>query len=495
MYHYLLRKKIIDPFSLRLTPVIFILCILIYLWFSLNRFIAWDEGFYVIAGKLILEGKLPYRDFFYPQMPLLPYIYACWFGVVGTGWYETRIITGIFAGSGVFLVWQIIHKRFGKSAGLLGLWLMFCSHFSFAWSTTAKAYGITMMLILLSYIFSTSKNINKKKIFISGLFLGLAVNTRLYVVALAIVPLISWAFNDSKDFISRITWYGLGFLIGLLPGIIFLLLYPEQFWFNNIGYHLTRSKASLNRAIKVKEFMALKLFSFSKTKQFYGMEFLLLTFFSILSIFKKNNSALWYGLILFLVSFTPTPTYLQYFCLAVPFLVIATVNYISELSNQTIKKTIVTYLILIFTLFGYHNINKFCFSGFGVPGIKSIERASEQTLYQVNYITKLIGNLPINSNEYIYSYWPGYLLESSLKIYIGTENHFGFNAAKNQSPIFKDKMRIIDNKDLLKALTNKNIKVAIVTERALTEKYADLISSKRYYKAIHKFASVILVRE
>src|SRR5690348_12080248 len=35
-----------------------------------------DEGFYTTAARLVWQGKTPYRDFFYQQAPLLPYVYS-----------------------------------------------------------------------------------------------------------------------------------------------------------------------------------------------------------------------------------------------------------------------------------------------------------------------------------------------------------------------------------------------------------------------------------
>ncbi len=42
-----------------------------------------DEGYYATAARLVSHGRTPYLDFFYPQMPLLPYVYAPAFKVVG----------------------------------------------------------------------------------------------------------------------------------------------------------------------------------------------------------------------------------------------------------------------------------------------------------------------------------------------------------------------------------------------------------------------------
>ena len=46
------------------------------IWCACERLIARDEGFYAFAVQLVSRGEVPYRDFFYPQMPLLPYIYS-----------------------------------------------------------------------------------------------------------------------------------------------------------------------------------------------------------------------------------------------------------------------------------------------------------------------------------------------------------------------------------------------------------------------------------
>ena len=56
-------------------------------WFSIvatNRLIAKDEGFYVVAAQLVSEGRVPYLDFFYPQMPYLPYLYGSFLRLFGS---------------------------------------------------------------------------------------------------------------------------------------------------------------------------------------------------------------------------------------------------------------------------------------------------------------------------------------------------------------------------------------------------------------------------
>src|SRR2546427_1800992 len=37
-----------------------------------------DEGTYLLVSRLVMHGQIPFHDFFYPQMFLLPYVYGAW---------------------------------------------------------------------------------------------------------------------------------------------------------------------------------------------------------------------------------------------------------------------------------------------------------------------------------------------------------------------------------------------------------------------------------
>ena len=50
-----------------------------------------DEGFYLVASKLVYQGKVLYRDFHYTQMPLLPYVYGVPQLIFGNSLYVGRL--------------------------------------------------------------------------------------------------------------------------------------------------------------------------------------------------------------------------------------------------------------------------------------------------------------------------------------------------------------------------------------------------------------------
>src|ERR1700750_59975 len=56
-----------------------------------------DEGYYGLAAKLTIHGQVLYRDFFYPQAQLLPYVYGAWMEVFGVTLAAARALSAIFA--------------------------------------------------------------------------------------------------------------------------------------------------------------------------------------------------------------------------------------------------------------------------------------------------------------------------------------------------------------------------------------------------------------
>src|SRR5438132_8795738 len=74
-----------------------ILMAAVFVPMSLYRIVDGDEGTYLLVSRLVAEGQLPYHDFFYPQMFLLPYVYGPWMKLVGYSWYGARLLSAGFS--------------------------------------------------------------------------------------------------------------------------------------------------------------------------------------------------------------------------------------------------------------------------------------------------------------------------------------------------------------------------------------------------------------
>ena len=50
-----------------------------------------DEGWYLYAAQRVAEGAMPYRDFFFTQGPVMPYVY----GALEQVWAPMGVLGGL----------------------------------------------------------------------------------------------------------------------------------------------------------------------------------------------------------------------------------------------------------------------------------------------------------------------------------------------------------------------------------------------------------------
>src|SRR5271157_940728 len=87
----------------------FLLCF--FLLVARHRFIDPDEGYYLMASRLVMQHKLPYLDFFYQQTPLLPYVYGLWMKLFGVSWFSARHFSAALATIlGLLIYEQVCHE-------------------------------------------------------------------------------------------------------------------------------------------------------------------------------------------------------------------------------------------------------------------------------------------------------------------------------------------------------------------------------------------------
>src|SRR5437867_3231683 len=90
-----------------------ILLAAVFVPMSLYRLVDGDEGTYLLVSRLVVEGQLPYHDFFYPQMFLLPYVYGGWMKLVGYSWYGARLLSAVFS----IALGLLVYRQAARLAG------------------------------------------------------------------------------------------------------------------------------------------------------------------------------------------------------------------------------------------------------------------------------------------------------------------------------------------------------------------------------------------
>ena len=138
--------------KLLLVPIL-LLQILFFVFMALHRFIDGDEGFYLLASKLVLMHKKPYLDFMYEQAPLLPYVYALWMKCFGISWNSVRIFSALLTTLlGTLLYEHVCRQTRNWLAGLSAVVLFASSALVFAWFPVVKTPSLAGLFLFAAYV-------------------------------------------------------------------------------------------------------------------------------------------------------------------------------------------------------------------------------------------------------------------------------------------------------------------------------------------------------
>lgn len=283
---------------------------------AIFRFVDGDEGVYAYASRLAVHGDLPYRDFFYEQAPLLPYVYGPVGALTGESWYALRGLSVAFALVAGLLLYRFVLGRHGRGAAIAAVVLYAGSGLVFGYLTLVKTYALTVLLVFGAFVLASRGAWPP-----AGVLLALAVDTRLLL--LAVVPVFAVAALRDR----RMGSFGAGLATGLVPSLVLFAISPRAFLFDNVRYHSLKSSAGLVGDAHEKAQTAATLLGLEPTDRALGIQFGLLVLAAALALAwstrrRRFPLALGIAIALGIVSFLPTPSYLQYFTLAVPFLIV-----------------------------------------------------------------------------------------------------------------------------------------------------------------------------
>jgi hypothetical protein len=455
-----------------------------FLYYSQHRLIAGDEGYYTYAARLVAEGKTPYGDFFYPQMPLMPYLYGAVFSVFGSTWAIARGFSALLTtGVGALLVYALASScrlTYRYPIALFAGVLFATCNFVFPWYVCSLTYAISVLLLLGSVtVLDTSgctigeaELPSAKRLLIAGMLLGLATATRLFFAGLG--PFfVLWLFSHKAAFFGKVkaaATLTVATFVGLASCVPLAILHPKAFYFGNLGYHFGRSTLSDIEETNNKWRVAKVVLGLVDSVKFSAPHLPLIIWLSLLlPIFGlaiartcSNNqtektstnwlSLSWFVVVgLFILNLIPTPTYVQYFSSVVPFclLVIASCSskllaMISRTSARHLCASAAGFAFLCVYLPGTSlDIDRYARTGIGVIGIETPAKAKEWSLTRVKAITDKINSLS-STGDYVMAGWPGYLLEAKASAAPGTENHFGMRVAPSLTDAEQDLYRVKD---------------------------------------------------
>jgi len=271
------------------------------------RFKFSDGYTYMYMAKLILNGKIPYRDFFFASPPLQPYIIAFFEIFTGNNFLILKLIPILATIGSSFFIFKFMQKKFGNWEGLTATTLYLFSFLILLTTDYSTGIHLTTFLILGMIYF-----IEEDKPFLAGIFGSAALLTRLYAPFPITGALVYHLIYKRKGIFKFIVGLSTIFIpISLIFGIISKGAYLNQIFFFRL--HLI-SGIGLDKFSVVTFFLfgdlilvlgSLLWLFFEKEKKKLILPLLVTSFSIILYIIYSDIYYLYFGLIIgFLAMFT-----------------------------------------------------------------------------------------------------------------------------------------------------------------------------------------------
>ncbi|HEV2199601.1 MAG TPA: hypothetical protein VGR73_07260 [Bryobacteraceae bacterium] len=219
------------------------------LLYSQTRAFTWDTGFHLLAAQLILHGKRPYVDFFFPQTPLNAYWNAAWMRIFGESWRVPQGIAALLTAGATFLAMKFAAARFPVPswrplAAFATVVIVAGNQLVALWATSGQAYALCLFAIVAAF-YATVESMDREGLWwpaLAGFLAGVGAASSLLTAPVGPVLLI-WmlVYHNTYQRAGNRWAKGAAFLLAatvpFLPLLWLFLEAPRPVWFNIFEYH------------------------------------------------------------------------------------------------------------------------------------------------------------------------------------------------------------------------------------------------------------------
>jgi Gpi18-like mannosyltransferase len=160
-----------------------------------------DESFYFNVGKQIINGKFPYKDFFFAHPPLQIYVLAFLFKIFGTSFLVGKLLSLTTSTLSVLLIYLILKELYDKKSGFLATLIFLVTPAFLSFSTIGYGMWEAVLFVLLSIYL-----IIKNKLNFAGLSFLIAILFR-YIALLYLPFLIVLLYLRKQKLKTFSVWF------------------------------------------------------------------------------------------------------------------------------------------------------------------------------------------------------------------------------------------------------------------------------------------------
>lgn len=455
--------------------------------FVFQRTVDADEGFYLAAAQRVADGMTPYIDFFYPQAPLFPYLFA---PLSGAG-IDSLIVLRILAtlcGLGITIMVYSIARRTLNETGtaLVAAFLVAFAGLSLTWHSTFKPYAFADLALMAAFfmlVLALQRGVRPWMIFAAMFYLSLAANLRAVLVVLIPVFLSFMLRRKSGESTTgrMLVAAFLGVTFPAIPAIYLLIQNPDAFFFNNLGFHLQREPIEPLTALLMHKLTVVgKFLALPQTILLLGATFAAW----ILMRQKYVERPVWYSAAaavaatLFLVYLIPTPTHLQYFQQAWPYLALLTLPVASFILQSAKMQPILRSAGVLYAIGIIPFVMLFI-----------VSPRDNDRRFEWPQLRAIVDKIQSHSqaSDTLLSEWAGYAALADRPQLPGSE-HVGFHFPLQIDAAQYRNYRLLTNSDIAAALNARRPELVVVDykvypewEQALHDNYSRIDSSAQTF--------------
>lgn len=466
-----------------------------------------DEGFYALAAELVLRGKVPYRDFFYPQAPYLPYLLAPVAWVSGSRLVVERIAMALCAGATAGLVAFGVRRVSRSGVAAAAAAALYALHeLTWQWGPSVRPYAPgTLLAVAAVLLVAFTRTPTWQRCLAAGLLAGVMVGGRLLLLPVALVVVAGAWLRDAEAPVLRalvlgvvlraVLWapYGQktavlywaapvallalapgrrflargaraaaaagGMAVALLPALALYLAAPRAFVYGNVGFHDDRlNLASAPDALPWWAQRSTYIFGLFGTVPMNhlsaaGTEFMVMLALALAGLLLGRARALAVPLLaawaVVLAGLLPMPVHEHYFTPLVPFLALAAgvaLGTIAERFHATRHRlALPAALVAVTVMIGWPS-----FAKRWVHGLSGDWDFAPFRPAMVDAGAAAVRDVARTRPGPVLALWPGSALGLAHRVLPGTENHFGRVAALPADvPDAARRLNILTSRDLI----------------------------------------------
>lgn len=446
---------------------------------SLRRYVDGDEGYLLYAARLIVEGKQLYRDFFFPQAPLVPNVFAWLYRITGPGWWSARLMAAAFAALSGYLVYELA-RRYTRAPrwGMVAALLYAACGYSIGWLPIAKTYGLAVLCSLAACV--VLERGSRYAYVLGGLLIVLAAGARLYLCVIGLNAII-FGLRRERTLRARalaVGMLGCGAILGLCFFVPPFLRDFETAYFGVFEFATMRfpEQTTLFGSWSQKLGILLAELSFEEADGTGSTQLLGLVVLGLVALFARpaapNRLTMGIWPLLLFVSLLPFNTFTQYACVVVPFVAVEAAVALSMFVPQRAFARAMLPSLTVYTLLGAFDLHRFAYTGAAVIGV-----APTPQNWRIEQIIEVGKQIDTYQVDEAVSFWPGYFLSTRTHIIAQLTNHFAFHVTGRLSERRRQKLVLMSEQELAAAMLQARFPLVVVGNWVLAN-WNDTLSVK-----------------